>query len=210
MAATVRLTRPVLLGMGPFGERVTDLLRELYPGARVEPSATDLERAFGDQPDALVTALWRTAPGLSSRIDDLVRVSGVPWLPVVVEHPLIIVGPWVAPGQAPCHRCYRRRRAQHDTRWNTTEILHQAYDRDASCGPRGFLPHHARLAAGVAAGYLRQSTEDGVVTGRITVIHLQRPVPGSHRVTSCHDCEHCGTAGALGDLRGALRRSADV
>jgi bacteriocin biosynthesis cyclodehydratase domain-containing protein len=181
MAAAVRL-----IGTGPFGEDVVRVLADALPDARVT-AADQLEAAFTDSPELVVLALWRPSPSLSERADNLAASRKVPWIPVIMEHPVLRIGPQVRPGEGPCFRCYRWRRVQHDDQHRATAVLHAAYEASADCGPRGHLPHHARLAAAAVAAQL----EHGVV-GRVTTIQLASSRVLTHHVVACNGCDRCG------------------
>ncbi|GAA0802225.1 TOMM precursor leader peptide-binding protein [Spirilliplanes yamanashiensis] len=182
MAAALRL-----IAAGAFGERVADLLDR--PGA-----------TRGDEPggDVTVAALWRPAPARLAAVDDAAARLGVPWLPVVAEHPRIVVGPYVAPG-GPCHGCYAARRAQHAAPGSVTAELHAAYDADPALGPAGFLPAHARGAAGLAAAALRAADP-----GRVTVWHPGTGAVATHHVAGVHGCARCDRTGAPATVAAAL------
>ena len=142
-----------VIGLGPFGERVAQHLLGTRPDAK-RVAAADLGNAFTATGEAVVLALWRPEPELCEQADELSWRRGVPWLPVVMDHRAVSVGPLVSqPG--PCFRCYRRRREQHDVQPAATAALLAAYARDAGAGPAGYLPHHARMAAGLATQMLR-------------------------------------------------------
>lgn len=194
MAAALRVTGgPVwaLAGLGGFGERVTDLLAGLAPGPTVTVSPDDLPAAFAGGADVVLLALFRPAPALCESADALSHASGVPWLPVVAEHPEVRVGPWVVPGAGPCFACCRARRVQHDRDWAATRALHAAYDADGRLGPGGFLPHQARLAAALAAG-----APGTWAPGTVVHASLYDPALDRARVLARHGCPRCGAPAA--------------
>jgi bacteriocin biosynthesis cyclodehydratase domain-containing protein len=171
VAAAVRVG---VLGVGSFGRRVAELLA---------PHAVPVD-GFTDDVDVLVAALWRPAPGLCAELG--ATAGDRPWLPVVLEHPHLVVGPYVVPGGA-CFDCYQRRRRQHEPPDSVTAGLHAAYDADPALGPAGFLPHQARYAAGLVRVALRDAS-----AGRITVAHLVSGSVATHHVVGVHDCTRCG------------------
>jgi bacteriocin biosynthesis cyclodehydratase domain-containing protein len=175
-----------LLGVGPFGVRVAEILSGAFPGSRtVDEDGLDDEFANSD---AVVVALWRPAPALCERADLLAHRSGIPWLPIVMRHPLVLVGPLVCPGRGPCFQCYEHRLVQHDKDWRNTRDIHAAYDRDPNCGPRGFLPQHARMAAGIAACVLG---DRHAVAGEVVSFSLAEQRIRKDAVLSCHGCARC-------------------
>jgi bacteriocin biosynthesis cyclodehydratase domain-containing protein len=199
-----------LLGLGPFGARVVEILSGTFPDSRMV-GEEGLEDGFASS-DAVVVALWRPAPALCERADLAAHKSGTPWLPIIMRHPLVLVGPLVRPGRTPCFRCYQQRLVQHDKDWRNTRDIHAAYDRDPDCGPRGFLPQHGRMAAGIAARLL--GGRHAVTTGEVISFSLVEQRIRKDAVLSCHGCARCGasTVGAglaerLADVRRANARS---
>jgi len=143
MAGAVRMT-PVtpetvaLAGAGPFGVRVASLLAAVHPGYQeADASLAEISAAFTGPAGAVVIALWRPDAELCDTADTLSYRYQLPWLPVVMEHPVIRIGPLVRPPAGPCFRCYARRRRQHDRQPWVTAALQAAYDRDQDCGPGG-------------------------------------------------------------------------
>lgn len=227
MAAAFSLTSPspagsdavpfAVVSTGPFGTRVASHLLRALPGARaVAPN--DLPNAFAASRQAVLLALWRPEPALCERADELAHHRSVAWLPVTMDHPVIRVGPLVIPGSGSCFRCFHRRRQQHDTQPATTAALLTAYAADPATGRAGYLPHHARLAAAIAAqkvagdlaGY--DAGRGAAEPGEVVTIRLFSPAMTTSSVIGCHDCPRCGGApGPAGGLAAALasfRRSA--
>lgn len=184
------------LAVGAFGGRVADLLTSALPGAQRFAEPAD---AFGAGAGAVVLALWRPSPALCEVVDELAFRSQRPWLPVIAEHPVIRVGPWIAPPAAPCYDCYQARRVQHDEQRETTGLLHDAYDRDESCGPAGFLPHHARIAAAIALSMIQAAARGTPVTGQVVTARLTRREVSADRVVPVHDCVRCSPPGATAE-----------
>lgn len=201
-----------VIGLGPFGERVAQHLLGTRPDAK-RVAAADLGNAFTATGEAVVLALWRPEPELCEQADELSWRRGVPWLPVVMDHRAVSVGPLVSqPG--PCFRCYRRRREQHDVQPAATAALLAAYARDAGAGPAGYLPHHARMAAGLATQMLRgdlvpaaAGRPAGPASGLVATVRLLQERITVSPVVACHDCARCGgPPGPAGDLARVLAR----
>jgi bacteriocin biosynthesis cyclodehydratase domain-containing protein len=200
VAATVRLTgrdaRLALVGVGAFGTELTRALATGWPKA-TPVSVGDVEIALADGVEAAVVALWRPSPTLADDLDDLFFRYGRPWLPVIVEHPHLVVGPWIAPPGGPCLRCYEQRRRQHEPAKSLMSALHRAYDADPALGPDGHLPHHVRTASGLVDAVLRRAlTGDPALPGRVTVRHLVTGALATHHTVGVHGCPRCGAASA--------------
>jgi bacteriocin biosynthesis cyclodehydratase domain-containing protein len=198
-----------VMGAGLFGERVARHLLSTYAHADTV-AAPDLRNAFAGTRDAVVVALWRPEPALCELADELSHRHHRPWLPVIMEHRVIYAGPLVSP-HSPCFRCYRRRREQHDIQPAATAALLAAYAGDPAAGPGGWLPHHARLAAGVAGQMLRTLAEAGPGRredrggGQVATIRLLGGSISLSPVVACHDCDRCGgPPGPAGGLDAVL------
>jgi bacteriocin biosynthesis cyclodehydratase domain-containing protein len=189
-------------GIGDFGVRVASFLSAWLPAAREFGAADGIEAAFAAEATAVVLALWRPEPGLCEIADELSFRRLVPWLPVIMEHPVIRVGPLVEPMTRPCFRCYARRRAQHDLQPWVTAALLARYRQDPAWGPAGYLPHHARMAAAVAAGALsdrapaHRSRDESRMDGEVTTIGLATDGLQTNRVIACHNCDRCLALGS--------------
>ncbi|MFW6692180.1 TOMM precursor leader peptide-binding protein [Streptomyces sp. MAR4 CNX-425] len=194
MASAVRVR-----GVGGFGERTARLLAAQLPDAETRGEADLLRGLDGSPGGVVVVAAWRPLPGLTELVDEFAYRTSTSWLPVVMENSVVRVGPLVRPPQGPCFRCYRERRRQHDRQQALTAALHTAYDEHPDRGPGGHLPHHARLAAAVAAGVLQRGR-----AGEVTVIRLGAWGVDTYHVVPWHDCPRCGDFG-VGHDPGSLR-----
>jgi bacteriocin biosynthesis cyclodehydratase domain-containing protein len=209
---TTGVPEPVaLLGYGPFGQRVADLLSSAIPSRQVD-SRDGLSECFHTGTAAVVIALWRTEPALTSRADELSFECMIPWLPVIMAHPGMRIGPLVSPGEGPCFRCFTMRLAQHDTRYETTVAIEGAYNGNSGTGPQGYLPQHVRIAAAVAMRMLAaivSNPEGGTFTippGHVASFSLVRNTIAVDPVIACHNCDRCRAQGAP-KLRRSGRRT---
>lgn len=199
MATASRLTPAdmAVTGVGDFGLDVARALAKSWGAMLVTLDA--LEGALADGVVG-VAAMWRLCPKLCERFDGLSFEAGTPWLPIVMEHPRIRVGPWHAAPEGPCYRCYTARKSQHDLQPKVTRALEAAYDCDATAGPMGYLPHHVTTAVGLAGLSLRKQTTEGVTAaaGEALVVNVGSGKSAAHRVIPCHGCTRCGIDDRLG------------
>jgi bacteriocin biosynthesis cyclodehydratase domain-containing protein len=116
-------------------------------------------------------------------------------LPVVVEHPVLRIGPLVAPGStAACVSCHERRRRQHLVARTTVDALQRHYSAHPEAEPRGYLPSHLNIAAGLVSGILdRALSGDLRDTGVVLYTHLLMPQLRRSTVAGVHGCLHCGS-----------------
>jgi bacteriocin biosynthesis cyclodehydratase domain-containing protein len=198
MAAAVHMNKEhmsaVVVPVGAFGVKVSELLAT-DAGLGSVVSRPSLPDAFALRADMVLVVMWRPCPSLCDRADLLSYSSGRPWLPVTMEDDAIHVGPVVFPPEGPCYQCYVRRRAQHDTDPDAVASLAEAFDRAPSWGPAGYLPHMARLAAGVAKSLMHVALGNDSAGSAGIVVTIAHPgaVLARSTVVTCHDCGRCGT-----------------
>lgn len=204
MATALRLTggppgQCTLAASGAFGRRVAAFMPCRAAAARLADER-DLEDVFTSATGTVVVALWRPDRALCARADELAFSHQRSWLPIIMEHPVIRVGPLVTPPAGPCVQCSYRRQAQHDGHELASAALHAAYAADGALGPTGYLPHHARMAAAVAVDMLRQRSQDcpteGLATAaaHVVTIRLTRLGLSVNRVVPCYNCPLCNVS----------------
>lgn len=202
MNQAIQLDGVGVAGAGDFGEAVRDRFSREFGAVPVAVEELTADRPPPGMPHVLVVALWRPLEDLCEHIDEAAFAAGRPWLPVVFEHPWVVVGPWLAPPDGPCHRCYLGRRAQHWQHSDTAQATSDAYAADPELGIRGHLPHHVRLTVGLAQRALRLR-EPGLVLSVNTVGNRI----SAHRTLGCHGCPRCGRQDRLG-ADGAVAKAA--
>jgi bacteriocin biosynthesis cyclodehydratase domain-containing protein len=189
----------IVTPVGPFGHAVAERLRGLRPdvevaaagAAVVRPRVPDAAKPSG--PRLNVLASWRRVPQMEREFDDESFRSGQPWLPVVLDHPVLEIGPVVVPGAGACRGCYRSRLAQHDPSRAVHAAIDRHYDADVHAGPAGYLPSTALFAAAVAAEIAdRLSAAPESEAGRVRQLDVPTQQLQSGRVIGVHGCPRCG------------------
>lgn len=184
-----------VLAVGGFGRAVAARLEEQLTDVAVTPVAGDRSHPMTWPAARLhVLASWREAPALTDALDASAAAWRVPWLPVVIETSRLRIGPLVDPGHGPCHRCFERRRRQHDHRPEIAEALQAHYGAHPEEGPDGFLPSQVTLgAAGVldAIARLGDDARRAAPTTVRTIDVLDGGV-AENPVSAVHGCTRCG------------------
>lgn len=205
-----------VVSTGAFGGQVAALLSD-YAGAPEVVPTRMIDAAFDVEDALVVVATWRPSPPLCARADELSFVRGTPWLPVVMEHRQIMIGPLVRPPAGPCYRCFVRRRTQHDIRYSETVAADNAFSEDQEAGPRGHMPYHARIAASLAMRIARiaharpaaLAGPDAVSAAKVLGYDLIAGDISVSGVLRCHDCDRCTgraqPAITLGEILSYLR-----
>jgi bacteriocin biosynthesis cyclodehydratase domain-containing protein len=212
-SVTSAVSEPVILfSSGPFGLRVAGMLYASLPACRMDDDV-EIGDCFRVGGSAVVAAMWRAAPTLTSNADELSFELKIPWLPIILAHPLLRVGPLVFPGEGPCFRCYSMRCAQHDPHIEDTTAIEAFYSVNMDAGPSGYLPQHARMAAAVAIRMLAPViTPDiggafPIPPGQAASISLTKNTIAINRVVACHNCDRCRTREVPGLKRSGRRKA---
>ncbi|MEU7905434.1 TOMM precursor leader peptide-binding protein [Actinoplanes sp. NPDC049118] len=190
----------IVTPVGPFGYSVAERLRDLCHDVEVAgtgPSGTVVWPRVPDPappgPRLNLLVSWRRVPQIEREFDEESFRSGQPWLPVVLDHPVLEIGPVVVPGAGACHGCYVGRLAQHDAARAVRAAVGRHYDQDPGAGPAGYLPSTALFAAAAAAEVVdRLRTSPAGEAGRVRRIDVPTQQLLSGRVVGVHGCPRCG------------------
>lgn len=184
--------RLCLVGIGASGRAITDAVRPFTPDA----STVEVEETRRLQPaelpvaDTYVVAFWKPLPTLLFQFDEQVWQWGKRWVPIVHEHPEVLVGPVSGPGTPACATCLALRRNQHLPTAELASEVRAAEEQDLALGPRGMLPSVAALAGAAAWSLL-----DGPSPGRDSAYVLINVITGGvlqGRTVGLHGCPRCG------------------
>jgi len=209
VAAAIRMSGAVhVLPVGPLGEAVAGRLTVagILRGPCWPPRRWPEARLR-------ILSAWRPSPRLAAALDQACFAAGIPWIPVVFEHPVVRIGPAVVPGLGPCYTCARQRFLQHDEDADTTRAVHDFYDAHAGAGPAGYLPPVATIVAAVASRAVdRLDRDPGAEAGLVRQLDILTMETTMGRVCGLSRCPRCGTADRTADalasqLSGALRRA---
>lgn len=188
----------IVTPVGPFGHAVAEWLRDLCSDVEIAGTGTVVRPRVPDpaaptRPRLNVLAAWRRVPQLEREFDAESFRSGQPWLPVILDHPVLEIGPLIVPGAGPCHGCYRGRLAQHDPARAVHAAVDRHYDADAAAGPAGYLPSTALFAAAAAADIVdRMGAALESEAGRVRQLDVPTQQLQSGRVVGVHGCPRCG------------------
>jgi bacteriocin biosynthesis cyclodehydratase domain-containing protein len=184
-----------IIGVGPWGHEVAYRLSARTPMPLVTLLELDSSPADLDLPAARarVLASSRAVPGLASALDDSAYQSPSPWLPVVMAHPHLQIGPAVAAGHGACFSCWQRRLRQHAQAPDVDAALQRYYEDHPSEQPYGHLPPSAELAAAMALRVVdRLMADPGSEAGWLRQINLVSRHMTKGRGIGVHGCPRCG------------------
>jgi len=184
-----------IIGAGRWGHEVAYLLSARTPMPLVTLIDLDTSAAEVDLPPARVRVLaaGRAMPALAEALDDSAHQSKSPWLPVVLTHPHLQIGPAVAPGRGACFGCWQRRLRQHAPAPEVDAALQRYYEDHATALPYGHLPPSAELAASMALSVIdRLVCDPGAEAGWLRQINLVSRHMSKGRGVGVHGCVRCG------------------
>ncbi|MEV6971355.1 TOMM precursor leader peptide-binding protein [Hamadaea sp. NPDC051192] len=133
-----------IVAVGDFGRAVADRIAQRLAGAQIQDAVLPAGLA-----GPVVLASWRESRALGLALDAMVDVPW--WIPVVLAHPVIRVGPLLTRDVAGCYGCLLSRSLASEEHPDNTRALWGLYDHVPSAGPLGYLEHHAGVAAGLTA-----------------------------------------------------------
>jgi bacteriocin biosynthesis cyclodehydratase domain-containing protein len=194
----------VLFTAGRFGDAVAARLAEYLPLTAVHPLPTGApgspaSSASSDELDALIgdarfvaAALWRPYPAACDAIDAACARKRIRWVPAVLDHTELCIGPIVDAAAGPCFACFRRRYLTHHEALDRELSLQRAYDRDPALGIPGFCEPMVAIAA---AGLAEAAAAPAQANGRFQRVHLLECTVEESRVVPVHGCPRCGVPG---------------
>jgi bacteriocin biosynthesis cyclodehydratase domain-containing protein len=142
---------------------------------------------------ARVLAASRPVPALAEALDDSAHESQSPWLPVVLTHPHLQIGPAVVPGRGACFGCFQRRLRQHAPAPEVDAALQRYYEDHGTERLNGHLPPSAELAAAMALRVVDRLVSDpGAEAGWLRQINLVSRHMSKGRGIGVHGCVRCG------------------
>ncbi|MFB0842938.1 TOMM precursor leader peptide-binding protein [Paenibacillus oleatilyticus] len=140
-----------------------------------------------------IVTSWRPVPSLGRLMDKLSGAWRKPWVPIIMDHPALTIGPVVVPGQEGCYACFSKRQIQHAPYGKYILESQDIYVRDFRLGPQGFLQAHAGMAVHLFLDIERRiRCNMKNEAGTVYEIHVIRGTTRKGKVTGFHGCPHCG------------------
>jgi bacteriocin biosynthesis cyclodehydratase domain-containing protein len=199
LATTVRLVfggivpRINVLAIDDFGAQVGARLQSIVPTC---DNIANPGREFGEHissANLVVVAAAKPVPSVWDELDHGCFERRISWIPVLHDCGAVTIGPLVAPGVGPCHRCYLRRAMQHSVDWEIDQAVMDFYRANPTSAPAGYLPPAASLAASVIAEIVNRLRHgDFNDVGQVKHFDLLEWQVTSDRVLGIHGCNRCG------------------
>jgi bacteriocin biosynthesis cyclodehydratase domain-containing protein len=115
----------------------------------------------------IVLAAWRPVPALCEKLNCVSYETRTPFIPLIIDGPVLRLGPIVQPGTGGCWTCWTHRVAQHNGMFKDHSALMEFYNGNPSRGPSGFLEPVAMIGAAQVARTVR------------ALVALDEHIPGS-------------------------------
>lgn len=198
MQTSAVVPAPTVVAVGDFGRAVAGRLAARLTEAQITDRVPDPGTGQGRP---VVLAAGRESRAIATAID---ADRTVPWwLPVVLTHPEIRVGPVFGPDVPGCYACLTTRIVANDEHPEYPAAVWEHYDRDLAAGPPGYLEHHVSIAAALALtlihrrhGARRTVLGYGVLSGSLR----------SEAFVPFHDCPRWADDGQAETLSSGGRR----
>ncbi|MEV6978344.1 TOMM precursor leader peptide-binding protein [Kitasatospora sp. NPDC093806] len=135
----------LVLASGPFGKDVARRLERDCDTHDVTVQEIDegTHPSLWPHADLIVLATSQERPRIAEALDHAAFDWRVPWFGIHTTATDVLCGPVVVPGRTACHRCYVRRRDQHQRPGHTAAPGDDRY-------PTGYPRHHVGIAAAFA------------------------------------------------------------
>ncbi|MGP3975324.1 TOMM precursor leader peptide-binding protein [Streptomyces sp. 8N114] len=201
--------RPLFLAAGSFGHAVTERLAKTYTGAVVMGVDGGSHPSFWPVSDLLVLVTDHPRPTMAEAVESSAYAWRVPWFPIELEPTELRCGPAVRPGAGACHRCFTRRRAQHDRAPVPREARGQhgreakAADTSDDVRVTGYAPHHIGMAVALARAAVHDlfDEQEGEAAGaaRVRSFNLADGRTARNHVVAVDQCPRCRPARGGGE-----------
>ncbi|WP_201028604.1 hypothetical protein, partial [Geobacillus sp. B4113_201601] len=130
-----------LFEIGEFANRIGGLLSKRLETDRIKVEDNDFEKLpVRYDADLYVVISEHLCVDLCKYIDNINHNYKKCFLPIVVDHPYLTVGPFVQYGQGACYHCYYERFMQHNPIPHVTRALERHYSEFIGKGPKGYHP----------------------------------------------------------------------
>jgi bacteriocin biosynthesis cyclodehydratase domain-containing protein len=185
--------RVTVLAVDDFGWKVAERIRMF--SSEVSVSSISGKNWRPSCEGLVIAAMCYEDEELCDIIDSSARGGGAAWLPIFMDHPFLQVGPLIFPDRPGCYRCFRRRRAQHETHTDLMEKMRKERISRSASIPGGYFQHHASIAAGLAWELTHtekpQGSPDLGGAGTVLAWNVSTGHGRSERLIGCHRCQRC-------------------
>ncbi|ANB62127.1 hypothetical protein [Anoxybacteroides amylolyticum] len=181
-----------LFEIGEFANRIGDMIsKELEPD-RVKVENNSLEKLpVRHDADLYMVISEHLCVDLCKYIDNISRNYKKYFLPIVMDHPYLTVGPFVQYSQGACYHCYYGRFMQHNPAPHVTRALEKHYRECIGKGPKGYHP----LDAAIVSNWLIYSVKNSFnhFQGKLWRMNLVSRESVTSKVIGIHGCKRCGS-----------------
>ncbi|MEV4469777.1 TOMM precursor leader peptide-binding protein [Nonomuraea sp. NPDC049504] len=182
----------LIVTVGAFGAAAARLLSG--PATRLA-DAPPAGREIDLPPATAIVVLAASvpAPAVELELSRAAHLRDFAFLPVVLDHPRLRVGPVSRAGSRGCSTCYRNRVRQHAANVSAQEAVEEHHRRHPEVADRGYLAHWPALAAALAALAAQADPAD---TTRVRHLDLLSNTPLVSRLVPVHGCAVCAPEAA--------------
>lgn len=126
---------------------------------------------------------------LLRQLDVEVHKRNIPFIPVVLDSPFLVVGPVIIPGNEGCYHCYHERIMQHHPNAELTRSVQQYYNDQQIVGVQGYHPADIVLIGNLLKRIVERPE---MYQGKFFRLNEVTREWNKSSVTGIHSCPRCG------------------
>ncbi|AWK96227.1 TOMM precursor leader peptide-binding protein [Bacillus velezensis] len=184
-----------LITTGSFGEEISKQFIKRHQDTKVTALNENFHILPSDQfPSARlhVFAAWRPSACISKQLDRLFFQWKEPWLPIIMEHPYLRIGPLIIPGKGPCFHCFHARLLQHSPVPEYLKKIDDHYAKHPEAGPKGYLRSFAGWSAAFVSIVLKSMEDGESLAGSMWQTNVLTRDSFRSNTIGVHGCPRCG------------------
>jgi len=179
-----------ILEIGELATMIADEVEKARPISRGAITSVASLAPIDERTDLCILISEHPCQKVARTLDDRCFERGIPFLPMIVEHPFLFIGPVANLDGSVCYHCFSDRYAQHNPISHIASVVDKHYEDRLSHGPKGVHPGDVAFWS----QWLLYSFETGFESFARTVarVHLLTRENVTSPVVPVHGCPRCG------------------
>lgn len=178
-----------IFSIGKFGYAVCDFLKNSGIQSNHVVLKNEYELLIPSNLSGVLFIANYQSISLLRQLDVEVHKQNIPFIPVILDSPLLVVGPVIIPGNEGCYHCYHQRMMQHHPNAELTRSVQQYYNDQQIAGVQGYHPADVVLIGSL----LKRIFEcPELYQGKFFLLNEVTRELKNSSVTGVHSCLRCG------------------
>jgi hypothetical protein len=180
-----------LFEIGEFAAMVGNVLSEPFDMVRTVVENPFYHRLRIDKnADGYLVISEHPSVDLCRFIENATWNTQKPFLPVIIDHPYMTVGPLVNKSAGICYHCYNERLMQHHPSPGLASAVNRYYETHIGEGPKGFHTLDVSMVANWIAYTFKENID--LFTGKLWRLNLITRECVTSLPVAIHGCPRCG------------------